>query len=183
MTLLMSEEKMELLGLSDEAKEFQRSQNEKIKKLSLKLAESQKVEKETTTENKIAKYKEEGLEAFPGILREFETTALSDDGDIAVKLHLSENGHETIRMETATQIAERFMAAIPRKDGKVELSEFANKLETPAVERPNLKPADPNAAEKKVESGSDLLAAMLADDPTLAKDPMFLAMSENGKGK
>lgn len=183
MTLLMSEEKMELLGLSGEAKEFQRSQNKEIEKLNLKLAESQKVEKETSTANKISKYKEEGLEAFPGLLREFETTALSDDGDVAVKLHLSENGHETTRIETATQIAERFMAAIPRKNEKVELSEFANKLETPAVERPDLKPADPNAAEKKVESGSDLLAAMLADDPTLAKDPMFLAMSENGKGK
>jgi hypothetical protein len=183
MTLLaMSEEQMELLGLSEEAKEFQRRQNKEIQKLSVELAESKKVEKETKTANKIAEYKEQGFNAFPGLLREFETTALSDDGDIAVKLCLSENGHETTKVETATQIAERFMAAIPRKDGKIDLGEFSNKLESPITDRPDLKPEDPNE-EKKVMSGDDLLARMLSENPNLAKDPEFLALSDNGKGK
>lgn len=183
MTLLaLSEEKMELLGLSDEAKEFQRLQNKEIEKLNLKLAESQKAEKETGTANKIAKYKEEGFESFPGLLREFEVTALSDDGDIALKLELSENGHTTKTPETATQLAERFMRAIPRKDGKVDLGEFANKLETTEAERPDLKPAE-TEADKKVTTGDELLEQMLAADPTLAKDSDFLALSQNGKGK
>jgi hypothetical protein len=184
MTLLMSEEKMELLGLSDEAREFQRLQNKEIEKLHLKLSESQKVEKETSTANKIAKYKEEGLEAFPGLLREYEVTALSDDGDVAVKLHLSENGHETTMVETATQIAERFMAAIPRKDGKVNLGEFANKLETPSLDRPNLKPdGAEDKKDRKEMTGEELLAEMESADPSLKRDSEFLALSDIGKGK
>jgi hypothetical protein len=183
MTLLaMSEEQMELLGLSEEAKEFQRNQNKEIQKISLELAESKKVEKETKTANKIAEYKAEGFDTFPGLLMEYETTALSDDGDIAVKLCLSENGHETTKVETATQIAERFMAAIPRKDNKIDFSEMPNKLESPINERPDLKPEDPNA-ENKIMTGDDLLERMLSENPNLAKDPEFLALSENGKGK
>jgi hypothetical protein len=186
MTLLaMSEEQMERLGLSDEAKEFQREQNKEIKKLGIQLAESKKVERETSVANKIAKYKEEKLDAFPGLLREFEVTALSDDGDIAVKLNLSENGFDTTRPETATQIAERFMNALPRKDGKVDLGEFANKLETPELDRPADKPEDVTGGDKDRQkmTGEEMMAEMVAADPTLAKDPMFLALSENGKGK
>lgn len=183
MTLLaMSEETMERLGLSEEAKELQRKQNIEIGKLNIQLAESQKKEKETSVANKIAAYKEEDFDAFPGLLKEFEATALSDDGDIAVKLQLSDHGHTTSVPETATQIAERFMNAIPRKDGKVNMGEFANKLETPIEQRPELEPKDPEK-DVKPSTGDDLLAQMLADDPSLAKDPDFLALSENGKGK
>lgn len=185
MTLLaMSEDQMELLGLSDEAKEFQHKQNQSILKMSEELKKTRKENQETGVANKIAKYKEENLDAFPGLLREFEVTALSDDGDIAVKLNLSDNGFETTRPETATQIAERFMNAIPRKDGKVDLGEFANKLETPDLDRPFDKPKDSD--DNKIETGDDLLDQMLSDDPTLARDPDFkamLALSENGKGK
>jgi len=183
MTLLaMSEEKMELLGLSDEAKELQRQQNTEIQKLNIKLAESQKKEKEARVETKLAEYKKEGFDAFPGLLKEYEATALSDDGDIAVKLQLSDHGHEVSVAETATELAERFMKALPRKDGKVDLGEFANKLETPELDRPELKPKDPNAKDKP-KTGADLAEEWAAADPTLAKDPLILSLSENGKGK
>ncbi len=181
MTLLMSEDQMELLGLSDEAKEVQRKQNAQIQKMEIELSESRKETKETNVANKIAKYKEEKFDAFPGLLREFEVTALSDDGDVAVELTLSENGYETKRTETATQIAERFMAAIPRKDGKVDLGEFANKLETPELDRPKDKPED--GEQKKPSNADELLAQWMKDDPTLAREPLVLALSENGKGK
>lgn len=184
MTLLMSEEKMELLGLSDEAKEIQRKQNQEFIKLSEQLKVTQKKERETSVANKIAEYKKEGLEACPGLLREYEITALSDDGDCAVKLQLSENGCETTRAETATQIAERIIAAIPRKDGKVDLSEFANKLETPTLDRPANKPKTSEDEKKTPVTGDEWVEQMLAEDPSLAKDPDFLAMSSNnGKGK
>lgn len=185
MTLLaMSEEKMDLLGLSDEAKEFQRKQNAEITKLSIKLAESQKKEKETRVANRITELKAEGFDAFPGILTAYETTALSDDGDIAVKLQLSEHGHDVSVAETATELAERFIKAIPRKDKKVDLGEFANKLETPITDRPQDKPEDiTTSSDRKDMTGEDLLAEMLAADPSLAKEPMILALSENGKGK
>lgn len=172
---------MELLGLSDEAKEFQRKQNKEIVKLSEELKVTQKKERETNVANKMAKFKEEKLDAFPGLLREFEVTALSDDGDIAVNLHLSENGREYTRTETATELAERFMAAIPRKDGAVDLGEFANLLETPVKDRPALETEEKEKS--KVVTGEDLIKQMLADDPTLANDPAFLALSENGKEK
>jgi hypothetical protein len=184
MTLLMSEEKMELLGLSDEAKEIQRNQNQEMLKMSEQLKVVQKKERETAVENKIAKYKEEGLnELSPGLLREFEVTALSDDGDIAVKLHLSENGFETTRTETATQIAERFIAAIPRKDGKVDLGEFANKTESPDKDFPKLKPDGTEDKDKKPATAQEFVDQMLAEDPSLKNDPEFMALSENGKGK
>ena len=181
MTLLaMSEEKMELLGLSDEAKEFQRQQNQAIQRMNLELAESKKEQRAVNVANKLAQYKSEKLDAFPGLLREFETTALSDDGDIAVELHLSENGVETTRVETATQIAERFIAALPRdKNGAVSLGEFANKLETPMTDRPADKPDDPNIKEKP-KTGADLADEWAQADPSLAKDPLILALSENG---
>lgn len=185
MTLLaMSEEKMELLGLTNEAKEYQRKQNQEILKLSDQLKVTQKKERKTSVENKIAQYKNEDLNKLaPGLLREFEVTALSDDGDIAVNLNLSENGHETTRTETATQIAERIIAAIPRKDGKVDLGEFANKTESPDKDFPKLTPASDNEDEKKIVTGDDWYNHMLAQDPSLKKDSEFLALSENGKGK
>lgn len=184
MTLLMSEEKMELLGLSDEAKEIQRSQNQEMLKMSEELKVVQKKERETNVANKIAQYKNEDLNKLaPGLLREFEVTALSDDGDIAVSLHLSENGYETTRTETATQIAERFIAAIPRKDGKVDLGEFANKTESPDKDFPKLTPDSGENEDKKVVTGQDFIDQMLAEDPSLANDREFMALSENGKGK
>lgn len=184
MTLLvMSEDQIEGLGLEDgPAKEALIRQNDLLKKQSIELAESKKAEKETNVANKIAKYKEEKFDAFPGLLREFEVTALSDDGDIAVKLNLSENGYSTTRPETATQIAERFMAAIPRKDGNVDLSEFANKLETPDVTRPDLQVTDPNEV-KKPATAAELAEQWAIDDPSLKNDRLILALSENGKGK
>jgi hypothetical protein len=183
MTLLLSEEQIERLGLEEgPAKEAIVKQNELLKKQSIELAEAKKAEKETSVANDISKFKEEGFDAFPGLLREYEVTALSDDGDIALSLELSEHGHTTKVPETATEIAKRFMKAIPRnKDEKVDLGEFANKLETPSLNRPELKPGE--AEEKKIPTtGDELLAQMLADDPTLKKDPQFLALSENGKG-
>lgn len=184
MTLLaMSEDQMELLGLTEEAKEFQRKQNTEITKLSIKLAESTKKEKETRVANRINELKGEGLDAFPAILTAYESTALSDDGDIAVKLQLSEHGHEVSVPETATELAERFIKALPRKDGKVDLGEQANKLETPDIDRPADKPADPNAKDKP-KTGQDLAEQWAIDDPSLANEPMIaLALSENGKGK
>ena len=185
MTLLvMSEEKMELLGLSDEAKEFHRQQNAEIQKMATKLAETQKKEKETRVANRLTELKGEGLDAFPAILMAYEATALSDDGDIAVKLQLSENGHGISVPETATELAERFIKAIPRKDGIVDLGEQANKLETPDTSRPDLSPDDPNKQDKP-KDGDALLAEWAEADPTLLKDPAFtgLKLSENGKGQ
>lgn len=182
MTLLaMSEDQMELLGLSEEAKEFQRKQNTEISKLSIKLAEATKKEKETRVANRINEFKKEGLDAFPAILTAYESTALSDDGDIAVKLQLSEHGHDVSVPETATELAERFLKALPRKDGKIDLGEQANKLETPDLDRPKDKPDDPNASTKP-KTGQDLAEEWAKADPALAKDPMILALSENGKG-
>jgi hypothetical protein len=186
MTLLaMSEEKMELLGLSDEAKEFQRQQNKAIEDLNVKLAETQKKEKETRVANRIGELKNEGFDAYPGLLKEIEATMMSDDGDIALKLQLSEHGHTASVPETATELAERFIKAMPRKDNKVDLGEFANKLETPSVDRPNLETTDAQKDKKDRQqmTGEELLAEMEMADPTLKRDKEFLALSENGKGK
>src|ERR1035437_3999753 len=185
MTLLaMSEEKMELLGLSDEAKEHQRQQDKEMQALSTKLSVSQKKEKETRVTSRITELSDEGFDAWPGFLVEVEKTMMSDDGDIAVKLQLSDSGHNIEVPETATELTERLIKALPRKDGKVDLGEQANKLESPIEGRPELEVKDPTVTDEP-KTADEMLAQMVKDDPTLAKDPGYMALTlgENGKGK
>jgi hypothetical protein len=183
--LAMSEEKMELLGLSEEAKELQRQQNKVFEELNTKLAQSEQKEKETRVASRLDELKGEGFDAFPGILKEYESIALSDDGDIAVKLQLSEHGHNVEMPETATQIAERFIKALPRKDGKIDFGEQATVLTAGVMDRPPLTPKDPNEIDKP-RNAVQLAEQWAKDDPTLIPEleSMGVALSsDNGKGK
>lgn len=183
--LPLSEEKMELMGLSDEAKEFQRKQNVKIEKLNTELAEKTKEEKKTRVEKRIADLSEDNFfKEHAGLLKEIEDTYLSDDGDVALELKLSDHGHDVKIPETATQIVDRIIKALPRnKDNKVSFGE-PSKLTSPLSGRPELEPVDPNASNKP-KNGKELAEQMLAADPTLADEPMIkLAIgADNGKGQ
>lgn len=182
--LPLSEEKMELMGLSDEAKEFQRKQNVEIQKLNTELAEKTKDEKKIRVEKRIADLSEEGLKEYAGLLREIESTYLSDDGDVALELKLSEHGHDVKIPETATQIVDRFIKALPRnKENKISFGE-PSKLTSPLSGRPDLETLDTNKSDKP-KNGKELAEQMLAADPTLADEPMIkLAIgSDNGKGQ
>jgi hypothetical protein len=183
MTLLaMSEEQMELLGLSNEAKEFQRQQNIQIEKINSELSETKNKEKKARVENRISELADEGLKEFPGLLKEIETILLSDDEDVAIKLQLSDNGHTVSIPETATQIVERIVKALPRNDKqKIAFAEQASLLQSPVNGRPDLqtKASDPD----KKKTGIDMAQEWVKADPSLKDDPYIkMMLSENGKG-
>lgn len=189
MTLLMSEQQMDLLGLSDEAKEYQRNQNKEIEKLTSELSETKKDEKKTRVEKRINELKGEGFDEFPGLLKEIEKTMLSDDGDIALKLQLSESGHEVSAPETATQIVERLIKTLPRDEKmKLSLGAQANFLEAQVMARPSLTNAEPTNGKDK--TGDQLAEEWAGADPEtkalLESQGIIpkkeLAASSNGKG-
>lgn len=185
MNLLMSEEQIERLGLEEgPAKEAFIKQNELLRKQSIELAESKKAEKETWVAKRMDELKGEFSEDCAGLLKEFEKTYLSDDGDAALELKLSDHGYETKVLETATQTLERIIKAMPRKDGKVSLNERANLLENPLDKRPDV--VDPNSQvkDRSKMTGDELLAEMAAADPAVAREIQTkLTLSSNGKGQ
>lgn len=181
MTLLMSEEKMELLGLSEEARELLRTQNAEISKQATELAETRKASRKASIDKRLADLGEEGFKAFPAFLKEVEATLLSDDGEIALKLQLSsDSGYTTTVPETATAIVDRLLKALPRKEGKVDFGEVGDLTASPLPGRPDLTPPDP-AEKDKPKSGQDLLDEWYKADPSL-KGELALS-SDNGKGK
>ena len=141
-------EVLDRLGLSDEAKELLQPELAKAAKLSGQLRDAE-------VKSRIDDLKKEGFDQMPGLLKEIEAIMLSDDGDIALTLKLSTDGVETKTPQTATQIVNRLIAALPCKDEKVALSAQGSLLESPSATRPDLKPEN---GEHKKKTGDDLLA-------------------------
>lgn len=86
---------------------------------------------------KVDRLKEMGFAEMPGFLAEYRDILLSDDGEPAmVLLSHDDNDNETGRTTlTATEIADRLIAAIPTDDkGKILFS--GQGLDTGTTERP-----------------------------------------------
>jgi len=123
------------LELSEEARAIVKeivAENERNKAL---LAETTKATRVANVANRV---KDLQSRAFPpGFLKEYEAIALSDDGQVATVLHLSEGGTSSQIEQTATQIADRLIAALPVDDsGKLALADQASLLENPLTARP-----------------------------------------------
>lgn len=183
MSLHMSEEQIERLGLEEgPAKEAFIKQNELLRKQSIELADTRKAEKKTKVEKRISDLKAEGFDAYPGMLKHIESVEMSDDGDIAVELHLSEHGQDIKVPKTITQIIEGFIETIPRKDGKVSLSDVPNLLENPLSKRPDLEVDKGEQKDRSQMTGKELFAEMAAADPMVAKEIEKLTLSSDRKG-
>ncbi len=155
------------LDLSDEAKSvFERlaTENEQTKAL---LSEATKVAKKDRVTAKVKELQDAG---FPsGFCASYETIALSDDGQVATVLHLSDGGTMIPVEQTATQIADRLVAALPKDEsGKLALADRGNLLENPLTARPAVdaeQQAKVEGKAKKPLTGDEYLAEMEAASP------------------
>lgn len=76
-----------------------------------------------TVERRVEEIGAMGLSEHPGLLKEIRNIMLSDDGQPA--LMLSEDGSGKAESLTASDIVERIIAAMPKKDDRIALSEQA----------------------------------------------------------
>jgi hypothetical protein len=163
-----TQETLDRLELSDEAKAvFQKTMDEN-RALVTRLAETQSQARKAAVTTRVAELQEKGF--TPGFCAEYERIALGDDGQPAVVLNLSENGVARDVDHTATQLADRLIAALPfDESGKFALAGQANLVESPISGRPALSAEDAAAAagEGKPKDGDALLADWKKADPRL----------------
>lgn len=133
-------EVLERLELSDEARAALQGILDPIltenQRLSTKLGEVTKESRKTTVETRVKELQEKGF--TPGFCKRYEAIALSDDGQVAATLNLSEDGSGNQSEYTATQIAESLIESMPfdKDSGKLALAEQANLLNSPIGDRP-----------------------------------------------
>lgn len=109
-------ERDELTAKLAEAEERARLAEEKT---AASEAVARKAEREAATKNRIRELSALGLAGFPGFLNAVEEVLLADTGIAA--LMLSENGED--KGFTATDIVNRLIDALPKKDDKIHLSD------------------------------------------------------------
>lgn len=162
----LSEEQMETLGLSDEAKELIRKQNAEIDRQAAELAESKKQGREERVKARITELSQGPLKAFPGFLREVEAAMLADDGDVAIKINLADGqGGSVPTPMTATQLAERFIVALSAQaQQQHDAPKAGSLLESPLQQRPDLEPEKPGESDKP-KTADEMLAEWRAADP------------------
>lgn len=160
---------LDRLELSDEAKAVLQKIADENRVLHTRLAETEKESRKALVAGRVKELEAKGFS--PGFLNEYERIALADDGQPAAVLNLSEGGVARDVEHTATQLAERLIAAMPfDESGKLALAGQANLIESPAASRPALSDADAAAAgEAKPgeKTGDDLLAEWAEADPNL----------------
>lgn len=177
---------LERLELSDEARAvFQKTDNE-LKQLKLQLAEVNKKAKTERVTARVKELQDPKTGGFPpGFCAEFERIALADDGQVAAVLHLSDGGTTIPVEQTATQIAERLIAALPKDDsGKLALAERASLLENPLTARPAATAAEQAEVEgnaKKPMTAEEWLAEAEQHEPGVT-GALHLSTNGNGKG-
>lgn len=168
----ITQAELDRLELSDDQRAvFQRMLSDNQEK-DTRLAEVARAARTTTVEARVKELQGKGFS--PGFCAEYERIALGDDGNPAVVLNLSENGVSRQVEHTATQVADRLIAAMPfDTSGKLALAEQANLLESPIGTRPALSDADARKAAGEKEgpkTGEDLLADWEKADPKLIAD-------------
>jgi membrane-associated HD superfamily phosphohydrolase len=113
---------LDQLELSDEARSAIEQLQAEANELRTQREQDAAELRASKVETRISELKDMGLEAFPGFLKAAREVYLSDDGGTAILL--SEEGNTSKTSLTASQIADRFIEALPKNDeGKVNLSE------------------------------------------------------------
>ncbi len=163
------------LDLSDEAREVLQREIAQGEQRDRELAKYRETTKESGIKERLTKLSDMGFKDCPGFLRIVEDVLRSDDGDVAVKLNLSQEG--TSEHQTVTQVVDRIIDALPKTDeGKLALSQKSNLLESPLSGRPDLEPETENNDEPL--TGDALLARWREAEPSLS---LALPASPNGK--
>ena len=132
-------------------------QADRLRQLEEENAQLKRDQRNATVESRVAELSEAGLDKHPGLLKELRNIMLSDDGQPA--LMLSEDGKgQNAQAQTATEIVERIVSALPTKDGKIALSEQAFATEPHGD---NGRPPADASGEKSVEEQADEAAREL----------------------
>lgn len=140
---------LEGLELSDEVRE---SVTALLAQRDKDLAELRKESHTNKVNARIEELKALGLDQHPGTLKEIRRLLLADDGGVAALL-LSEEGQE-IKV-TVSDVVERLIDALPKKDGKVDFGEQALVTDE---ERPAATATDENkSAEDRYREASEFL--------------------------
>lgn len=101
---------------------------------------------------------EKGFKDAPGFLVEVERALMADDGNMAAKLDLSDEGGLSQTPVTITTVVERLVKALPlAQDPAVDGGKTGSLLQTPIQARPEAKPEEENKEEKPL-TGADLEA-------------------------
>ena len=166
----LTPELLERLNLDDNAREVLQREMAASQADADELRTLRAARKQNSVKDRLTKLSEMGFKDCPGFLAEVERILLSDDGDVATRLHLSAENRDVNL--TVTEIVDRLIAALPINGGKLDLSEKANLLDNPLDRRPDLEPE--KVTENKPKSGDDLLAEWKAAAPEL------VASMENG---
>lgn len=111
---------LEGLELSDEARAV-------VDKLRQDNEELQEKAREQRVTERIEELKGLGLDAFPGVLKTVRSIYLSDKGEIAEVLELSDDNGKVVEKKgvSATDIADLILDSFPKKDNKFDLGQQA----------------------------------------------------------
>lgn len=112
---------------------------------------------EMRVKERVEELKKEGFGEHPGLLSEIQKLMLADDGKPALILSEQDDGEDKKVSLSASQIIERLIDALPKKDGKIILSEQA--LITEDENRPPVKPDvdDDTPVEEKIDKFAEEL--------------------------
>ena len=170
----VTSETLDRLELSDEARAVVQEMAANQQRLETQLAESQKEQRKEKLTARVAELQGKGFS--PGFCAEYERIALGDDGKPAAVLHLSEGGVARDVEQTATELADRLIAAMPfDESGKLALAGQGDLLTSPIGGRPPLNDED----DKKINgdrplegkaAGDALLSEWAKADPKLVEN-------------
>jgi hypothetical protein len=150
-------ELLERLDLDDNARQVLQRELEESQARERELEKFREEQRRNEVKERITKLSEMGFKDSPGFLREVERILLSDDGQAAIRLDLSDEGQGSAVVQTATQIVDRLIDKLPTKDGKLDLSEKGSLLENPISNRPGLEPEKlEEAAKAEGKTGEQL---------------------------
>ena len=120
----------------------------------------QREARRNSVEQRVKELGELGLSQHPGLLKEVRNIMLSDDGQPALMLSEDGNGASPTS-QTATQIVERIIEAMPKKEGKIALSEQAFTATPDDAASQGRPPVDASDENKSVEDRTnDALAEL-----------------------
>jgi hypothetical protein len=176
-----TDEALARLELSEEARAVVERLAQENAQIKSQLAESRR---EAHREKVAARVKELQAQGHtPGFCAAYEEIALADDGEVALVINLSENGGSPRPTNfTATQLAERLIAALPvKQDGT--LDNVTQLTADPLAGRPALDPDDDKKqrGDDKPKDGLSLLDEWAKAAPELAHTEFAEAVSATAK--
>lgn len=156
-SMSLTREQIGAMDLSDEARTLLLQDCDEREREKTELSERRKKDKENEVKTYLTELSEKrGLKEAPGFLREVERALLGDDGHVAARLDLSDDGGVKSQEITLSEVVKRIVDALPLgEDGKVDPKRMPTLLQSPIDGRPPQEPEKPED-ENKPKTGTQL---------------------------